>query len=357
MREAGMSVSIDGAGNLRGLYAGEGGGTLLTGSHLDTVQNAGAFDGILGVTMALQLVEDLDGRRLPFGIEVIGFSEEEGVRFGVPFIGSRGVAGTLDDEWLSKRDEAGITAAEAIRRFGVSEQTRREDPFAFFEFHIEQGPVLDAANEAVGIVEAIAGQSRVAVGFTGEANHAGTTPMNLRRDALACAAEWILAVEERAKLTEGLVATVGRIEATPGMSNVIPGDVSVTLDVRHAEDRVRVDAGRSLKQRAEEIALKRALTSTWVERLNQPAIPMHPRLIAALDVAARKAGITARKMTSGAGHDAMILAPKIPSAMLFVRSPGGVSHHPAESVREEDVALALQIGRNFTDHLGSSFIT
>ncbi len=210
MREIGMGVSVDGAGNLRGRYPGDSAATLLMGSHLDTVRNAGAFDGILGVVMALELVAALEGRRLPFGIEVIGFSEEEGVRFGAPFIGSRGLVGTLDNELLSRKDQAGISVGEAIRAFRVTDNLEYEWPFAFVEFHIEQGPVLDLANEAVGIVEAIAGQSRVAVSFFGETNHAGTTPMNLRRDALAGAAEWILAVEERAKSTEGLVATVGR---------------------------------------------------------------------------------------------------------------------------------------------------
>ena len=355
MREIGMHVSVDSAGNLRGHYAGDSAATLLMGSHLDTVRNAGAFDGILGVVMAVELVEALEGRRLPFSIEVIGFSEEEGVRFGVPFIGSRGLVGMFNHELLSRKDQAGISVSEAIRAFCVTDDLKYEWPFAFVEFHIEQGPVLDSANEAVGIVETIAGQSRVAVSFFGEANHAGTTPMNLRRDALAGATEWILAVEEHTKSTEGLVATVGRIEAIPGVSNVIPREVNLRLDIRHAEDPVRANAAAFVNLRAKEIAQRRRLTTTWTELVDQQATAMNAQLVEALDVAARKEGVTARKMTSGAGHDAMILAAKIPSAMLFVRSPGGVSHDPAETVREEDVVVALRIGGNLIDYLGSSF--
>jgi allantoate deiminase len=354
MREAGMSVSVDSAGNLRGVFAGTGTKTLLMGSHLDTVENAGAFDGILGVIIALELVEGLNGRRLPFNIEVIGFSEEEGVRFGVPFIGSRGFVGTLDDELLNRKDAAGISVADAIRAYGFSQDAKQNQPFAFFEFHIEQGPVLDSANEAVGIVDAIAGQSRVSVKFIGAANHAGTTPMSLRRDTLACAAEWILAVEERAKSSSGLVATVGRIQAVPGLSNVISGETTVSLDVRHASDQARENAVLELRNQAAAIAKKRNLSMNWTEQLDQPATSLDEQVIAILQAAALKEGITARKMTSGAGHDAMILAPTIPSAMLFVRSPGGISHDPAETVRAEDVAVALRIGRNVIDYLEGS---
>ena len=231
MEPLGAGVKIDAAGNLRGFYPGleSTAPRLLLGSHLDTVPNAGAYDGILGVVLAVALLENLDGRKLPFAIEVVGFSEEEGVRFGAPFIGSRALTGRLDAELLDRRDAHGISVRQAIEAFGLNPA---EIPHAaltgnilgYVEFHIEQGPVLETLKRPLGVVEAIAGQSRLELTFLGRANHAGTTPMHLRYDTLVGAAEWITAVEREAKAIPGLVATVGRIEAHPGVTNVIAGE-------------------------------------------------------------------------------------------------------------------------------------
>ncbi len=257
-----MRTTVDAAGNLRGTYSGTGqpAKRLLIGSHLDTVPNAGAYDGILGVVLGLALVQLLQGRRYPFDIEVVGFSEEEGVRFEVPFIGSRALAGMLAPETLEREDSSGITIKQAIKSFGLdvsqipNAAINAEEILGFVEFHIEQGPVLDSLGQPLAIVEAICGQTRASIAFRGKANHAGTTPMHLRYDALAGAAEWIQAVEDYALSHAGLVATVGSIEVHSGASNVIPDDVRATLDVRHRCDAVRDAAVEHLLQQAKAIA-------------------------------------------------------------------------------------------------------
>src|SRR5271163_3350372 len=260
----GVSTRVDAAGNLHGIYPGTapGASRLLIGSHLDTVPNAGAYDGILGVTLAVALLEGLEGRRLPFAIEVVGFSEEEGVRFGRPFIGSRALVGRLDDDLLDCCDAQGVSVRRAIEDFGlqVAEIPRAllgADVLGYLEFHIEQGPVLEDLGLALGAVDTIAGQSRLEFTFAGRANHAGTTPMHLRHDALAGAAEWIVAVENAAEVavgtSKGLVATVGALEVKPGAVNCIAGQARLNLDVRHASDKVRESAVRDLVQRAQEI--------------------------------------------------------------------------------------------------------
>ena len=238
-----MTLSVDAVGNLHGFYAAPSPAAprILIGSHLDTVPNAGAFDGILGVVLAIGLVKSLDGLQLPFGIEVIGFSEEEGVRFGVPFIGSRALVGRVDEELLGRKDERGISVRKAIQSFGlnpneISRAALSDEILGYIEFHIEQGPVLENLGWPLGIVEAIVGQNRLEFTFSGQSNHAGTTPMNLRHDALAAAAEWIVAVENLARRVSGIVATVGFVEAKPGAMNVIAGEARATLDIRHASD-------------------------------------------------------------------------------------------------------------------------
>ena len=253
MQRCGMSVQVDHAGNLRGVYpaSSAAGPRLFIGSHLDTVTDAGAFDGVLGVLLGIALVDLLEHRSLPFSIEVVGFSEEEGVRFGVPFIGSRALAGSLDDDLLGRADAHGRSVATAIRDFGldpscVDRARVKEGALGYLEFHIEQGPVLDDLGIQLGVVTAIVGQSRVTATFTGSANHAGTTPMHARRDAVAGAAEWITAVETLAQHTPGLVATVGRVIARPGAINVVAGLCDASLDVRkdlgpaaiHARDSI-----------------------------------------------------------------------------------------------------------------------
>jgi allantoate deiminase len=358
MERAGMSVVTDHAGNLRGLYppARLSSPRLFIGSHLDTVPRAGAFDGILGVLLGVALTELLDGRRLPFAIEVAGFSDEEGVRFGAPFIGSRALIGDFDDELLGRRDAAGISVGEAIQAFGLDPSRIREPRAAdgalgYLEFHIEQGPVLDDLGIPLGVVEAISGQSRCDVIFEGKANHAGTTPMNLRRDALAAAAEWIGAVEREARGVPGAVATVGRLEVSPGASNVVPGTARAGLDVRHACDDVRHHLVARLLQCAGQIAAGRCLAVSCEQRLDQAAVAMDADLLQALERAVAAAGYPIHRMASGAGHDAMIVARRMPAIMLFLRSPDGISHQPDESVLAADVAAALASGLRFLEDL------
>lgn len=358
MQQAGMAVAIDHVGNIRGLYPADRSSAprLLIGSHLDTVPNAGAFDGVLGVMLGLALIENLAGRRLPFAIEVIGFSEEEGVRFGAPFIGSRALIGDLDEELLARRDDTSISVHQAIEAFeldpGRIPEARFDDSaFAFLEFHIEQGPVLDSLDLPLGIVDAIAGQSRVKVRFEGQANHAGTTPMHLRRDALSGAAEWIASVEREACAVAGAVATVGQISASPGVGNVIPGSVTLSLDVRHAIDPVRHELTTQLTATADRIAAQRCLTASSEQLLDQPAVAMDPDLVMLLESAVASTGRPVHRMPSGAGHDAMIVARGIPAAMLFLRSPGGISHHPDETVLADDVDAALDAAMRFLEAL------
>jgi len=361
LKSAGAEVRLDAAGNLRGLYAASESPApkLVLGSHLDTVPNAGAYDGILGVVLAVSLIEALEGRRLPFAIEVVGFSEEEGVRFGTPFLGSRALVGRLDAELLNLRDSQGISVREAIEDFGlnpadVPHAALKNDVVAYLEFHIEQGPVLADLRRPLGVVEAIVGQTRGEFTFRGRANHAGTTPMHLRRDALAAAAEWILAVERTAQSDPELVATVGQIAAKPGATNVISGETQASLDVRHRSDEKRARVSEALRLEAEGIAARRGLSVRYKALLNQNAVTMDSFLTNQIDEAMRKVGCQPHRMVSGAGHDAMILAEKVPAAMIFLRSPGGISHDPAESVEIEDVAQAIACGFELLEQLARS---
>ncbi|MGB0006219.1 MAG: allantoate amidohydrolase [Candidatus Sulfotelmatobacter sp.] len=361
MEPLGAQVSADAAGNLRALYPGAkaDGPRLLIGSHLDTVSNAGAYDGILGVVLAVALLEGLQGRHLPFAIEVIAFSEEEGVRFRTPFIGSRALVGRLDDQLLNMQDAQGITVRKAIGNFGLNPENipqakLGDDALGYLEFHIEQGPVLESLNQPLAAVEAIAGQSRLEFTFVGRANHAGTTPMHLRLDAIAGAAEWIGTVERLAREVPDLVATVGRIEALPGAANVIAAEARLTLDIRHRTDNVRARAVDDLIRQAHEIAARRGLTVREKVLLSQPAVAMDTFLTGEIEQAILKTGCTPHRMVSGAGHDAMIMAEKVPSAMIFLRTPGGISHDPAESVAVEDIEKAIECGLHLLDQLASS---
>ena len=358
MEQAGMKVRVDAAGNLHGSYRGarEDAPKLIIGSHLDTVPHAGAFDGILGVVLGVALVKELGGRSLEFGIEVVGFSEEEGVRFGFPFIGSRALVGSLDDAALAKRDADGVSVVDAIRAFGlnpaaIGEARVNDAIFGYLEFHIEQGPVLESLNLPLGVVTSVAGQSRLEVMFKGHANHAGTTPMHLRQDALAGTAEWIATVEREAAAVPSLVATVGRIEAQPGAANVIPGCVRMSLDVRHTKDEIRAGALNHLLDAAQQIAVRRGLVASAEIRHDQAAVAMDEQLIQLLGCAVRECGYPEHRMHSGAGHDAMIMAERMPAVMLFLRSPGGISHHPDEAVLEADVDAALAAGLRFINQL------
>jgi allantoate deiminase len=361
LEAVGARVRVDAVGNLRGFYpAAESNAPRLSiGSHLDTVPNAGAYDGILGVVIAVALLETLHPRRLPFGLEVVGFSEEEGVRFGTPFIGSRALAGRLDEELLEVLDAHGISVRKAIEDFGlnpeeISQAKLQNDMLGYLEFHIEQGPILETLGQPLAAVEAIVGQSRLEFTFIGRANHAGTTPMNLRRDAIAGAAEWIGTTERLAQEVKGLVATVGKIEAMPGAVNVIASEVRLTLDVRHSSDDTRLRAVERLIRNAEDIAIRRGLSAQQNTLLSQRAVAMDPFLTGEIEKAILKTGCKSHRMTSGAGHDAMIMAEKIPASMIFLRTPGGISHDPAESVAAEDVERAIECGLHLLDLLASS---
>src|SRR5579863_4695891 len=293
----GAEVRVDAVGNLRALYPANETAVprLLIGSHLDTVPRAGAYDGVLGVVLAVALLKGLSGRRLPYAIEIAGFSEEEGVRFGTPFIGSRALVGRLDEDLLDVQDLRGVSVRRAIEEFGlnpgeIQQAALSEDVRGYLEFHIEQGPVLEKLGLPLAVVEAIAGQSRLEFSFRGRANHAGTTPMDLRLDAVAGAAEWITTVEREAKSIAGLVATVGSVQVSPGATNVIAAEAHLSLDVRHRDDSVRGAAVRKLVHAAEEIAARRGLSMQHTIRLNQPAVAMDKTLGDHVECALRESG-------------------------------------------------------------------
>jgi allantoate deiminase len=349
MRQAGLEGRVDDAGNLRGvrLASDPSAPRVVLFSHIDSVPDAGAFDGPLGVVLAIEALGMLAEETLPFSVEVIAFSEEEGIRFGFPFFGSMAVTGQVVSATLDRRDQDGVSVAEALYAFGLRPQNIAHscalapETFAALEVHIEQGPVLEAENLQLAVVEAIVGQSRFELTFTGEANHAGTTPMRLRHDALAAAAQWVTDVERYAANYQQLVATVGQLEVSPGVVNVVPGNVRATLDVRHPKDESRHAAVANLLTKAELAAAQRGVHVGAKAMSKQAAVPMNRELTVALQQAAARAGYEAHQIFSGAGHDAMILATHVPATMLFLRSPGGLSHHPDETVRVEDVEAAL----------------
>ena len=355
MAEAGMTVRLDPAGNLIGRYPAreseETAPAVLIGSHLDTVPDAGKYDGMLGVLLGVAAVQALDlaARRLPCAIEVVGFAEEEGVRYQTPYLGSLALVGRFDPALLALEDGAGVSLADAYRRFGLDPAALPGATapagryLAFLEAHIEQGPVLAAAGLPVGVVTAIVGQSRLGVTFEGLAGHAGTAPMDLRRDALPAAAELILAVEQLARSVDGLRGTVGAIQTLPGATNVVPGVVSFSLDIRHANDPVREQAVADILAHAGEIATRRGLTFRVDRNQGHPAVPSDPTLTNLLAHAVAEAGVEPFRLASGAGHDAAIMAEIAPMAMLFVRSPNGISHHPDEQVDTGDVQVALDV--------------
>ena len=347
MREAGLQARLDAAGNLAGRRPGPPGApVLLLGSHLDTVRDAGAYDGPLGILVALEALQALGGSSLGYGVDLYAFADEEGLRYGTTYLGSGAVAGTFDPAALDLVDAGGTRLADALRAFGgdpaglAAAARRGEDLLGYVEVHIEQGPVLEELDVPVGVVAGIAGATRARVAFAGRAGHAGTVPMGLRRDALAGAAAWVLAVEAAGRGEEGLVATVGRLDAAPGAVNVVPGDAVALLDVRHPDDAVRRAAVAGLRLRAEELAAARGLSVGWEELLDAPAVAMDPGLTARLRAAA---GPGAPVLASGAGHDAVALAALCPVAMLFVRCAGGISHHPDESVRPGDAGRAVEV--------------
>jgi allantoate deiminase len=351
MRQAGMTVRLDAAGNLIGHYpaARAETATFLIGSHLDSVPDAGKYDGILGVLLGVAAVQALGGKRLPFAIDVLGFCEEEGIRFRTPYLGSLAVCGRLDQQLLERADDNGVSLTEALRRFGLDPARLSEAAYpaatvlGYLEAHIEQGPVLDTLHLPLGIVEAIVGQSRSWLRFEGKAGHAGTLPMEMRRDALVAAAEFVLAAQRHALSVDGLRATVGSLAVTPNAVNVVPGLARLSLDVRHPRDQVRLEAMTELLQQAAAIADRRGMALQIDQPQSHGAVPTDPQLTDLLAQTVAAAGYAVHRMVSGAGHDAAVMAGLTPMTMLFVRSPGGVSHHPAESVVPADVRAALEV--------------
>jgi hydantoinase/carbamoylase family amidase len=366
MRGAGMEAGFDALGNIVGCYAGADAHApvVMTGSHQDSVRNAGKYDGLFGILSAIACVKDLHarGKRLPFALEIVGFGDEEGVRFGATLIGSKAMAGTFDPAWLDRTDTEGITMRQALADFGgdpdgiAALDRRGRNVIAFVESHIEQGPVLLNDGLALGVVTAIAGATRLRVTVTGLAGHAGTVPMGQRRDALAAACEMVLAVErhcETHRTEGGLVGTVGMLEARPGAANVIPQDVTFTVDVRSGDDAARRAAVAALRARFADIARGRDVDVGAEIFYAADAAPCHPALQAQLAAAITAQGLAVRHLPSGAGHDAMVFPPLCPTAMLFVRcGNNGISHHPDETLTAEDAEVAtaalLHFLENFT---------
>ncbi len=353
MTQSGMTVWQDSVGNICGRYEGEqeGAPAILLGSHLDTVRNAGRYDGMLGVLAAIEVVHRLhqQGRRLKKAIEIVGFCDEEGTRFGITLLGSRGLTGTWPESWLAQTDADGISVAQAMVLAGLDPARihlaarSQEEIAAYLELHIEQGPCLEQEGLALGVVEAINGARRLNCRFTGEAGHAGTVPMSHRKDALAAAAEWMVLIESLTREQGGnLVATVGTLRCAPGAVNVIPGDVTLTLDIRGPHDQPLEALLETLLTGAQAIAAQRQLQFSAEEFYRIAATACDSGLQQVLSEAAQAVQGRSLTLPSGAGHDAIAMAERWPSAMLFVRCKGGISHHPAESVTADDVALAIE---------------
>ncbi|MBW8753819.1 MAG: allantoate amidohydrolase [Sphingomonadales bacterium] len=368
MREAGMEVRLDPAANLIGRYEGErpDAPALLIGSHIDSVRDAGRYDGPLGIMLGIEAVAALHtaGRRLPFPIEVIAFGDEEGSRFPASMLCSRAIAGALKAEALDVADRDGTTLPDALSAFSVSVDaaTLKAQHFldavhppalAFFEPHIEQGPVLEAEKLALGVVWGIAAQLRLKVTIAGRAGHAGTNAMNLRQDALTGAAEAVLAVERIAREKGGdLVATVGRMQVAPGAVNVVPGNVAFSIDIRSGDESVRDQAAARILAAIDGIVHARGLSYSSKQVQDLGASPCDGELTQLLAAALTDTGHSPRVLVSGAGHDTMVMSALCPTAMLFIRCKDGISHNPAESVTAEDCEAALQAMLAFIEKLG-----
>ena len=364
MREAGMEAAYDVLGNIVGRYyaTDRNAPIVMTGSHQDSVRNAGKYDGLYGILSPIACVKSLAQRgiRLPYTLEIVGFGDEEGVRFGVTLIGSKAMAGAFNPAWLDKVDADGVSMRAAITQFGgdpaawASLDRRGKGVVAFVESHIEQGPVLLNAGLAVGVVTAIAGATRMNVVVTGLAGHAGTVPMGGRQDALTAASEMILAVERHCtERRSTLVGTVGTIKALPGAVNVIPQDVTFSVDLRSGDDAARRTAVIALQAECAAIAQRRNVQVEATPFFEINAAPCAPALQTALAEAISAHGIAPRYLPSGAGHDAMEFPPVAPMAMLFVRcGNGGISHHPSETMTAQDAEISTSILLHFFEHLG-----
>lgn len=360
MAETGLSPRVDNAGNLIGRRRAVGSRQVfLIGSHLDTVANAGRYDGALGVLIGIAAAELTRAGKLPFHFDAVAFSEEEGFRFALPFIGSSALLGEFQPAWLERVDSEGRSMYEVIVDFGLRPELISSAAYApgevlaYLEPHLEQGPVLSSAGIAVGAVTAIVGQSRLQLRFIGRAGHAGTTPMEDRHDALCCAARFISASRDIAVATDGLRATVGKMQVVPNVPNVIPAGVELALDVRHAEDPIRQQALDQLLTIGAEVAREYGCLMEIEERSEHPAVAMDAELTQLLTSAIIECCQPPAALPSGAGHDAMIIARRFPTAMLFVRHPGAISHHPDEAVERDDVAIAIEVTCRFVELLAA----
>ncbi len=361
MDEAGLQTSVDAIGNVRGKWLSEHptAKTLVIGSHIDSVINAGRFDGPLGVIMGIDLVENLIQQKikLPFHVEVVGFCDEEGVRFGTTYLGSKVLAGSFDESLLLKEDSNGITLKNAIENCGgdISKIKQcaipKEEWLGYFEMHIEQGPVLYDKNISTAIVSHIAGQYRASIEFTGIAGHAGTVPMNRRHDALACASEFVLAVEQLAQLNDQLVATVGKLEVIHAAGNVIPGKVICSLDMRSADIINLLVSVQILRNCAEQICSERRLSFAWNKILQTKPVACDAALSKILENAIAQTGSEVVSLVSGAGHDAVPISEVAPVSMLFIRCFEGISHHPLENAALKDIAAAVEVADHFLQQL------
>jgi len=360
MQQAGMQTRTDAVGNVVGRYEGREADrpALMFGSHLDTVRDAGRFDGMLGVLTPISCIQRLHQRqqRLDHAVEIIGFADEEGVRFQSTLLGSRAVAGTFENNLLEHTDADGVSMADAMRQFGldpdaVAQAARsREQIAAYVELHIEQGPVLEAAGKAVGIVTSIAGATRMTVEVLGLAGHAGTVPMHLRRDALVAACEMICAVESEICRTEHVVGTVGQLQVEPGAVNVIPGKATFSIDIRAGDDALRQSGVTRVRKALETIADNRNTQIDITVTHDTPGCQCAEWLMVQLEAAASQVSESPPRLASGAGHDAMAMVDLTDVAMLFVRCEGGISHNPAENISQQDAASgAATLLRFMTD--------
>jgi hydantoinase/carbamoylase family amidase len=361
MKEAGFAVRVDSVGNVIGRYeaAKPGAKTLLIGSHFDSVRNGGKFDGNLGILTPIACVAELHrvGERLPVAIEVAAFSDEEGARFATGFLSSRALIGEFDQAWLDRRDADGVAMREAMRAAGLDPEAAGRDPIdvkslaGYFELHIEQGPVLLGEGLALGIVTTISGGNRHAFTVKGEAGHAGTVPMKMRHDAMAAAAEMVLAIEHRCSTGGALVGTVGILKLHEGSSNVIPGHVEFSLDIRAGDDATRIAAEDDIFEACDEVARRRGVAVKYTRHSESSVVPCTPRMQELIAKSVEAVGVEPRLLPSGAGHDAMMLSRVCDIGMMFVRcGAGGVSHHPAETVSAEDAGLAASALLHFLRH-------
>jgi allantoate deiminase len=354
--ETGLEAKIDAAGNVVARYEGRRAGApaLMLGSHIDTVRDAGLYDGNYGALAALAVVERLSARaeRLDHAVEIVAFGDEEGVRFRTTLTGSRALAGNYPQDVLDQKDAQGVLMRDALLAFGGDPERagsiRRTDVAAFVEAHIEQGPALEAEGLPLGVVTAINGATRLEVVVDGLAGHAGATPMHLRQDALTAAAEMALAIEDRARSEPDLVATVGRLEVWPGATNVIPGHVQFSIDLRAPSDLSRAAALADIEARISAIAATRGVRVSIAKSHEANAYVCDPNIVAGLAQAVEAVGVPPRLLPSGAGHDTMAMGKLCPAGMLFVRCKGGVSHNPLESITVEDCAIGLKALTQFT---------